>query len=114
MSAPRWILLGLGLGVVLVVAGVLEVLSDGPVWVYLVHLVLGVAALAVAWWGSWVKPAVLVIGLVCLVLYVVEAASPDVVGEDPDPSSNASLIFTGVVLVGGLVALMSPSGASRR
>ncbi|MHA6630932.1 hypothetical protein ACU61A_36295 [Pseudonocardia sichuanensis] len=112
MSVPRWILLGLG--AVLVVAGVLELVGDGPVWIYVVHLVLGMGALAVAWWGGWVKPAALVIGLVFLVLYVVEAASPDVVGDSPDPSSNASLIFTGVVLLGVLVALMTPSGASRR
>jgi hypothetical protein len=116
MQPPQWILAGLG--VALVVAAVVEMLGDGLVWIYLVHLVAGVVALAVAPRRSWVKPAALLLGGVFLILYVVEAASPDLVGDAPDPSGNASLILTGFVLLAVMVAFMwpwrTPTGAGRR
>ncbi len=117
MQPPQWILAGLG--VALVVAAVVEMVGDGLVWIYLVHLAAGVVALVAAPRRSWVKPAALLLGGVFLILYVVEAAPPDLVGDDdPDPSSNASLILTGVVLLAVMVAFMwpwrTPSEARRR
>ncbi|WP_219418218.1 hypothetical protein [Pseudonocardia nigra] len=106
MEPPQWILAALG--AVLVVVGLVELLADGWVWVYLIHLLAGAAALAVAPRKRLVKPAVVLLGVVFVLLYVVESANPEVVGDAPDPSSNASLILTGFVLVGIMAALLWP------
>ena len=102
------------LGAVLVVAGVVEIVADGLVWVYVVHAVAGVVALMSAARRNWVKPGVLLVGAVFVILYIVESAAPDTVGDDPDPTSNASLIMTGVVLLVLLVAFMLPNRPDER
>jgi hypothetical protein len=106
MEPPQWILAALG--AVLVVVGVVELLTAGLVWVYLVHVVAGAAALAIAPRRSWAKPGAVLLGAVFLILYIVESASPELVGDDPNPSSNASLILTGFVLLAIMVAFMWP------
>ena len=112
MRPPQWIL-GV-LGVALVVAAVVELLGATPVWLSIAHLAAGVVALAGSLRPRVVKPAALVVGAVFVLLYVVEAASPDVTGDSPDPSSNVSLILTGVVLIAVLVAFMWPVREAHR
>jgi hypothetical protein len=98
------------LGASLIVVGVVELLFDGWVWLYPVHIGAGVVALGVAPLRRLVKPAALVLGALFLFLYLFESANPNAADDVPQPASNATLILTGVVLVALMVTLMWPLG----
>jgi hypothetical protein len=90
---------------------VLEIVTDQLVWLYLMHLAAGVAAVLVALCSRRVEPGIVALAALFVGLYVVAAPSPDPVGDGPDPSGNASLILTGVVLLALLVAFRWPAPA---
>ena len=106
MPVPR-LLLGL-LGALLVLTGVVELLVNGVMWLYLVHLLSGLVALAATPWRRLVKPTLLLIGALYVVLYILESADPTATGDPPDPTNNPSLITTGIVLVLVMVGFMWP------
>jgi hypothetical protein len=105
-AVPRLLLAALG--VVLILIGLAEMLFAHVMWLYVVHAVSGLVALAATPWRRLVKPTVLVIGALYLFLYLVESVSPGATGDQQNPSSNPSLIMTGFVLVVVMVALMYP------
>lgn len=105
-AVPR-LLLGL-LGVLLVVIGACELAFVNVMWLYVVHLLSGLVALAAMPWRRLVRPAFVLLGVLYVVLYVLEIVAPQDTGDTPSVISNSSLIMSGVVVVIVMVGLMWP------
>jgi hypothetical protein len=105
-AVPR-LLLGL-LGVLLVVIGACELAFIHVMWLYVVHLLSGLVALAATPWRRLVRPTFVLLGVLYVVLYVLEVVAPQDTGDTLSVTSNSSLIMSGVVLVIVMVGLMWP------
>jgi hypothetical protein len=105
-AGPR-LLLGL-LGVLLVVIGAGELAIVNVMWLYVVHLLSGLVALAATPWRRLVRPAFVLLGVLYVVLYVLEIVAPQDTGDTLSVTGNSSLIMSGVVIVIVMVGLMWP------
>jgi hypothetical protein len=105
-AVPR-LLLGL-LGVLLVAIGASELAFIHVMWLYVVHLLSGLVALAATPWRRLVRPTFVLLGVLYVVLYIVEIVAPQETGDTLSVVSNSSLIMSGVVLVIVMVGLMWP------